>query len=579
MGSDAVHVGRIVSSTGVAPSYQIDPVYGMPYAQFNGSGGLRLNSGWTGINPDFTVSFWIQHNGTGSFFTGVTSLTWPMQVKYYPPCWNCWINQIQETYTTDLAQNIFTSGEDGSVKMIMDYNGKCSIRWAKSTIQISNVFMGSYYAFWFKSFEAWNNLQENFNCSALMDKKWHSIVLLSKWWSTSIYIDGNEAIKYSWYIPVWKNISIASSDFNSTFYSWNFLPAQINAISNSKFLKANLSAFRLYSRALSVDELESVVNEFKYAQSELLGAGNIQVTMDKYTKPILYANFRNIPLSLNKDEVIYEYSTSTGIFSPITNITQIGVWSGTIDYKIGVDLLGKPDGKINVVFRVRASDQSFQNIGTVGFMKLDTQAEIIINQPNSELSIDKTITANAQDAQLYMFQTRGSICDATITAWIEYSDLIFTQKWDNGIRICYKAVFPWINKTIYKLSAAIQWIQTKDLMIGSSGIFSDYTLWTKSLFQKPNDTTYMMLDLLGVSPGSSQGTINGTTMTDINGDGLVDFLYSVNGTADYYGNRNNYRSIIINNWNYTFKSVYKCAIGVTSANVSTFYWDCADITR
>ena len=69
-------------------------------------------------------------------------------------------------------------------------------------------------------------------------------------------------------------------------------------------------------------------------------------------------------------------------------------------------------------------------------------------------------------------------------------------------------------------------------MIGSSGIFSDYTLWTKSLFQKPNDTTYMMLDLLGVSPGSSQGTINGVTMTDINGDGLVDFLYSNNTLVD-----------------------------------------------
>jgi hypothetical protein len=29
---------RLVTATGVAPSYQIDPVYGIPYAQFSGSG-------------------------------------------------------------------------------------------------------------------------------------------------------------------------------------------------------------------------------------------------------------------------------------------------------------------------------------------------------------------------------------------------------------------------------------------------------------------------------------------------------------------------------------------------------------
>lgn len=43
-------------------------------------------------------------------------------------------------------------------------------------------------------------------------------------------------------------------------------------------------------------------------------------------------------------------------------------------------------------------------------------------------------------------------------------------------------------------------------------------------------------------------------MTDINGDGLVDFLYSRNDPVR--------RAILINNGNYTFKTVYKCAIDV-----------------
>jgi hypothetical protein len=62
----------------------------------------------------------------------------------------------------------------------------------------------------------------------------------------------------------------------------------------------------------------------------------------------------------------------------------------------------------------------------------------------------------------------------------------------------------------------------------------------------------MILELLGVSSGQSQGTINGITMTDINGDGLVDFLYSRNDPIR--------RAIMINNGNYTFRTVYRCAV-------------------
>ncbi len=50
---------RIVSATGVAPTYQLDPVYGVPYAQFGGSGGLKVNTAWTASgSDDFTVSMW-----------------------------------------------------------------------------------------------------------------------------------------------------------------------------------------------------------------------------------------------------------------------------------------------------------------------------------------------------------------------------------------------------------------------------------------------------------------------------------------------------------------------------------------
>lgn len=92
-------------------------------------------------------------------------------------------------------------------------------------------------------------------------------------------------------------------------YSGNLLPSQIGIVNNSKFLRGNLASFRLYSRALTSDELESIFDEFRYAQSDLIGAGGIVVAMENYTKPNLYVKFKNIPLTLSKDIVTYEYAT------------------------------------------------------------------------------------------------------------------------------------------------------------------------------------------------------------------------------------------------------------------------------
>jgi hypothetical protein len=87
----------------------------------------------------------------------------------------------------------------------------------------------------------------------------------------------------------------------------------------------------------------------------------------------------------------------------------------------------------------------------------------------------------------------------------------------------------------------------------TSTIFDDYLSWAKSTKPKLNDSAFLVLGMLGYNTTNVTGTAsNGITMTDINGDGLVDFLYSKNDLPR--------RLIIINNGNYTFKTVYKCAI-------------------
>ncbi len=54
---------RVVTATGIAPTYQIDPTYGVPFAQFGGSGGLSVNTSWVSATDNFTISLWMKHNG------------------------------------------------------------------------------------------------------------------------------------------------------------------------------------------------------------------------------------------------------------------------------------------------------------------------------------------------------------------------------------------------------------------------------------------------------------------------------------------------------------------------------------
>jgi hypothetical protein len=104
--------------------------------------------------------------------------------------------------------------------------------------------------------------------------------------------------------------------------------------------------------------------------------------MDRYSSPNIYVNFKNIPLTLKKESVTYEYATDGKTFSPVTSITNISTGTSFLDYKVMVDLTGKPDGLTVLTFRVRATNQSFQTLGTVSFSKLDNIANIDIVMPS-----------------------------------------------------------------------------------------------------------------------------------------------------------------------------------------------------
>ena len=52
---------RAVTSTGIAPTFQVDPTYGVPHVQFSGSGGLKVNTSWSATD-NFAVTFWVAIN-------------------------------------------------------------------------------------------------------------------------------------------------------------------------------------------------------------------------------------------------------------------------------------------------------------------------------------------------------------------------------------------------------------------------------------------------------------------------------------------------------------------------------------
>lgn len=572
---------RLVTSTGIAPSYQVDSVYGMPHARFAGSGWLRINTTWSaGVSDDFAISMWIKipdSNLVNNQSNNLINLNW-----WYYNAYGQGINQAYFDKPMVLFSTKSSWNDASNLRFAISKEGKCSINTAWGNLYWQNFHYWTSYntdIFWLMS--------PTFDCANLKDGKWHHIVLNRKATTLTTYIDGNSVWSAVSNVQLSRTLNIWSFGFYINTGSYQLYPENtVNQIYASHFLQGWIAWFRMYSRFISESDIEALGDEFRYTQSDLAWIGNITLTMDKYQKPTLSIQTKNIPLNLSKDSVVYEYSVDAKTFSPVQLIEDISSNTWSLSYKISTDMSNVPDGKITVTYRIRSWSE-FQNIGTVTFTKLDSVMTITINQPNSDISQSKTITATTDSwAKLYMSQTKMTTCDGSITTWEDYSDLTFTSKNDNGTRICYKAVSSINTKIVYKLSTAIQWIQTMDEQKSTSSLlFSNYLLWNKSNYQKPEDSTFLVLDLLWVTAGQSQWTINGITMTDINGDGLVDFLYSRNDPIR--------RAILVNNGNYTFRVTYKCAVDSTwlywwpNANwvwwlnqpTSTYYWDCADPTR
>lgn len=563
---------RPVTLTGVNPSYGTDSSYNsVQYAQFNW-GGITANSSWIGTSSaDYTFSFWMKLPSSllqNNSINKLTPLLYPMMTPY-------WGYDTSYYHTPMVIFSSKSNKTDPSLRFAITNDWKCyTLGFNSSTFIHWKVWWGVYWVWahhdMYASYYWW------FQCSKLIDWKWHHVVMTRKTKNLRILVDGEVIYQWTDTSPIGKNISLGYMWywFDYDYYA-PYPITTINEIISSHFYKGSMFAFREYSRALTDQEIENLSQEFSY----LSGTITSDVKWKSYDSSRSALNIEIIDSRNPQSLYTYSYEVNNWTPNSFTSITPI---VNGMNYTATAQLNQYPDGTINMTVKAMSGGAYVYTIWSLTFTKMDNPLAITINMPDSNIASEKYISANVSSWWILSYAlTRWVICDGTLQ-FDNYTDLTFVNSDDNGTRVCYKAFYSNLNKTIYKLSLPIQWIKPTEVATNSinNNLFADYLLWRKSTYQKSNDSTSMVLELLG-TPQNSKGFNgsywlpsisywNGITMTDINGDWLVDFLYALNEPIR--------RAIVINMWNYTFKTVYKCAID-WSAPSFTYYWDCADPTR
>ena len=111
----------------------------------------------------------------------------------------------------------------------------------------------------------------------------------------------------------------------------------------------------------------------------------------------------------------------------------------------------------------RATDQA----GNIAYqasanpLNLDTTAPTItINNPDQTAAAQsRTFTASTSDGTLTMATVLDGVCDATVSGFVAYAEVVFSAENDNGSRICYQATDD-LGNTAYELSDTVTEIDT-----------------------------------------------------------------------------------------------------------------------
>lgn len=493
----------------------------------------------------YSVSFWVK-----------TPLSWrinPANIVYNNSRWN------------DYPQTIFSTISNNKEKL-------------------NFVLTNNYYC----STPYWN-----FDCGVLRDQNKHIFLIRKNASTFDIFIDWNKVFTKTASWSLWSIGSVLST-YNSTvtipnMWYWTFWSSVYCSswfdqnwvfICNSKnAFSWELTNLNIYNWFMTDKQLNSFfIQEWYNVQN------NLNWVLKWYLNNLLNIEISWIQNQDKKENTNYEYSFDNTSFTRINSWSLIEqVWSSwSLVYQYSLDVSWQPDWNWNLFLRTN-SWWIIKFIAKIGFIK-ETNYDIIINEPSTSEETSKNISATFSRWSLYMSITRWTTCWASLT-FENYSPLIFNSPKDNWIKICYKWVDSVTWKAYYKLSKPLEWIVSNISYLWWDS-FEYYTSWKFSPNIKNNDSTFLMLSLLANwSYSTSSSQTSWSSMVDINWDWLIDLLYMSN--IYWYTNSNiaiiwSKRLIMVNNWDYTFNTVYKCANfwdWSYSPNwtpvLKWYFWDCA----
>lgn len=222
----------------------------------------------------------------------------------------------------------------------------------------------------------------------------------------------------------------------------------------------------------------------------------------------------------NNNCTTYIHYNQLNTSGPAVTLTQSGLSDGRYCLKIW---------SYDNVQNKSWSDSNGKNI--IKFVIDNTPPDITIVNPGVIPAHSKTLTASATDGTLKMAETRGTICDNSLS-FIDYSNKTYTSESDNGQKICYQAQ-DLAGNFAYGLSEAINgidWsapiIATHENIIvaadeGKSGAIINYFLPTATdnfdsgvtVFCSPISGSFFPLETTTVTCNSTDSVGNSATPT------------------------------------------------------------------
>lgn len=412
---------------------------------------------------------------------------------------------------------------------------------------------------------------KNWSTTILSSTIWHDTLFY--WWSST-----HDWVSFDFSWSLLPNTTYSLSLY-VTSSAWFSIWKATNNVDYNNRIYEKKSTWFWDNSVWKATATDSVKSEFVGFVKENVTAWNsvlVDVAWESITQELMWSGS-----TYYLSDTLWEISTTPWTISKTigtaisdTTIDLINSIYDDSEITFNLDTSGQVDWELTLY--VKANDwTNDSNVATLNITKNTDAPVIIITNPIVETQ-EQTISAIVDKWTLTMSETRWEVCDDTLS-FITYEVSTYNQNADNWIKICFKAVDSYGN-TSFALSTKVWWITKGDYMWGD--IFYGYENWYNSPYSKANDSQLAILKLMvwDSIAWDTESTNYPNSFVDLNWDGLVDMLYigrfRTGEWTDAYDKISYW--IMINNWDMTFSTTYRCVKYYNSLTWTIYYWDCAE---